>query len=29
MGITVLLDGVCDQSGCPAEITREVVGKLL
>lgn len=29
MGITAPLDGVCDQSDCPAEITREVVGKLL
>lgn len=29
MGITALLEGVCDQSHCPAEITHEVVEALL
>lgn len=29
MGITAPLEGVCDQSDCPAEITHEVVDTLL
>lgn len=29
MGITALLEGVCDQSDCSTEITHEVVDTLL
>lgn len=29
MGITALLEGVCDQSDCPAKIAHEVVDTFL